>query len=114
LGAILSEMLTGRPPITAGSRTETMLLLFHLEPVPPSRLRPRVPGDLETIRLKCLHKEPRHRYPGAAELAADLKRFLDDRPIQARPVGRRALPRGTTSSSTADSSCTSTATVPSP
>ncbi len=88
LGAMLYEMLTGRPPITAESPTETMLLLIHLEPVPPSRLRPKVPRDLETICLKCLQKEPRRRYANAGELADDLQRFLDDRPIQARPVSR--------------------------
>jgi serine/threonine-protein kinase len=86
LGAVLYELLTGRPPFRGVTPTETELQVIHHDPVPPSRLNPRVPRDLETICLKCLEKDAARRYATAAALADDLRRLEKGLAINARRV----------------------------
>jgi len=89
LGAILYEMLAGRPPfLPEESDTSIMVRVATENPVSPAWHRPGVPRDLETVCLKCLAKEPGERYASAAAVADDLQRFLDDRPILTRRVSR--------------------------
>ena len=91
LGAILYQMLTGRPPFQGSSPLETILLVLDQEPVPPRVLNPKADPDLEMVALKCLQKRPDLRYPSAAALGEDLDAYLAGRPVSARSTSFRAL-----------------------
>jgi serine/threonine protein kinase len=87
VGVILYEMLTGRKPFQGPKLMNLLTQALNQEPTPPSRLRAKVPPDLEAICLKCLAKQPKDRYASADLLAEDLRCFLDGKPVRARPPG---------------------------
>ncbi len=86
LGSILYQLIAGRPPLQGGSLAELLVQVQTAEPIPPDRLNPGVPVDLQSICLKCLQKEPARRYASAQDLALDLGHFLEGKPVLARPV----------------------------
>jgi serine/threonine protein kinase len=88
LGAVIYELISGEPPFRAATVTETLQNVVTQPAKPPRRLNDRIPADLEAICLKCLEKDPARRYDSAESLAADLERFSQGRPIEARPIGR--------------------------
>jgi formylglycine-generating enzyme required for sulfatase activity len=87
LGVTLFEAVTGRLPFPEGPADQLLHRVLTEEPLPPRRLQPDLPRDLETVTLKALQKSPRDRYASAAAFGADLEAVLEDRPIAARPPG---------------------------
>lgn len=87
LGAVLFHCLTGRAPFVGASAAEVIRAVVEEDPTAPRILNPTLPRELETIGLRCLEKDPRNRYPTAAAVQEDLERWLDGRPILARPIG---------------------------
>ncbi len=87
IGTILYYMLTDRPPFRGETVEDTLRAVLEMDPIPPRRLRPGVPLDLETICLKCLNKQPARRYQSVREVAQELARFRNNEPIRARPAG---------------------------
>jgi TolB-like protein len=87
LGAVLYQLLTGQPPFAGGTTYETIKLLLDTEPRQPRLLNPKLDGELSTICLKCLDKDPKRRYPSALALAEDLEHWLKHEPIQAKRSG---------------------------
>jgi len=88
LGVVLYSLTTGRPPFQAASSVDILRQVVEREPVAPRQLNSIIPRDLETIMLKCLEKSVPRRYPTASLLGDELQRFIDGRPIQARPIRR--------------------------
>src|SRR5262249_9099355 len=89
LGATLYELLTGRPAVDAAERAEVLRRIAFEDPAPPRKLNKATPADLETVPLKCVAKNPTERYATAGELADDLRRWLADQTIKARPPSLR-------------------------
>jgi len=87
LGAVLYEMLTGRPPFSGDTMMNTLIKVMNDEPVPPKRLNPRIHRDIQTIVLKAMEKSPERRYPSMRALADDIRRFIAGESISARPAG---------------------------
>lgn len=86
LGAVLYELLAGRPPFLANDSVQTLMMLMSEDPLPPRMLNSAIPHDLQTICLKCLEKKPSRRFESAGALAYDLQRWLDNKPILSRPA----------------------------